>query len=356
MKPLLPDIVISIGQTNVKIAVFSGAKGNRKLSFNMSMPLGNRLFVNPLVQNEKPGNLKTLVSVLKKMRKKGKIKKFRDTHLIFSDSFCIQRTILAGLSSTTSEMQETVYSQLSSILPTALDSWYIGYKLMGLYAKRNIIYSCAAIKNNIDHLIDSCTKAGFNIISMTNRSSDTFNLFHEFMEDPSRQGLNMGVLNMCTVNSTLAVFKHGMLRHVQAIALGGENFTKCLASGLNISSSSAEELKKESTIFLPEETPEQESVQSYSALVPLLQKLSKSIFSVMENYFQIFDENKLDEIIILGRSADMSNFSTGLKSLLNTKCMSGYKVLGTIPEFNPKGINSSIINEYSSLLGSQKRI
>lgn len=356
MKPLLPDIVISIGQTNVKIATYTGPKGNRNLTFKMSIPIDGKLFKNPLMQTEKPENLKNLVLILKKIRKKGRVKKFRDTHLILSDSFCIQRTIFAGLSSNTSELNETVNHQLSNILPNNIDNWYIGYKLMGLYAKRNIIYCCAGLKNNINHLIDSCTKAGFNIISMTNRSSDTFNLFHEFMEEPARQVLNTGVLNMCTVNSSLAIFKHGLLRHVQAIALGGENFTKCLASGLNISSSSAEELKKESTIFLPEETPEQKSVQSYSALVPLLQNLSKSVFSVMENYFQVFDENKLDEIIILGRTADMNNFSTGLKSLLNTKCQTGYKVLGSVPELNPKGIDSSVINEYSSLLGSQKRI
>jgi Tfp pilus assembly PilM family ATPase len=176
------------------------------------------------------------------------------------------------------------------------------------------------------------------------------------MEDPVRQSLNTAVLNMCSTSSSLAVFKNGMLRHVQAIAIGGENFTKTLASGLNISSDSAEKLKRDSVIFLPEESPEQKDVKSYSALLPLMQNLSRSLFSVMENYFQNFNENRIDELIVLGRAADMSNFTTGLQSLLNTKCISGALVFSKIPEINPQGLNKAIVNEYSSLLGSQKRI
>ncbi|PKK90675.1 MAG: hypothetical protein CVV64_07270 [Candidatus Wallbacteria bacterium HGW-Wallbacteria-1] len=355
MKGFLPNLVLSVGNSSVKAAIFEGTRGNRRVLQTLSVKTGSTLFQNPIAREESLTNFQELVDAISKLRKQisGKV---GDCLLQLSDSFCIERVVQLGLRKTTQESTEELEREVGKILPEPVGKYNLSHMIVGVYSKLNLALAVATMKHNMDQIIKAAVKAGFNPVMVSPKTPDNLNLFHEFVSLPGNQDRTIAIVRISHRSSTISIFRNACLRHVQNIAIGGHDFSKTLAQGLKISLKNAEEIKRGEVIFLPQFAQEQNGVSNFIAIKPALEELVRSLFGALEQYFQSFDDNRIDQVLIMGAGSRIPNLEVALSHYLNAPVMRAVSLVKGVPELDISAVPDDVIDEFGPLLGTQKRI
>lgn len=125
------------------------------------------------------------------------------------------------------------------------------------------------------------------------------------------------LMDMGSRDTTISLVDGGHLRISHSIETSGEDLTRALASGLNISWRRAEEIKKENGLKIMNENS-----QIAGIITPLLDSIVNSTQNVMDAHF-LKTKKKIEKLMIYGGASKMPGFAEYLNSRLKIDVVAG---------------------------------
>lgn len=137
------------------------------------------------------------------------------------------------------------------------------------------------------------------------------------MNDMWEQDENYGILNIGTVQSTLAVFKDRHLRFVRAIPYGGVDLTRSLARGLGVTEAEAEADK---LAYGLEQAGDGKGGKVRELLLSHLEGLGSEITRSFDYYTAQYREGAISKLFLCGGTACLTGIEHHLSDLIDTHC------------------------------------
>jgi len=304
---------IDIGTLSIKIVEISNENGRPKLE-NYAILTDYDLALKNLAQDGAEITPKAFGGeaslMLRRLLKEGKIGA-REVNMsvpIFS-SFL---TVMELPQMPESEMINAIQFEAKKYIPVFLDSVAIDWSLIGTSSDGKILILLVAIpKDLINEYATIARETGLKLLTI---ELETISAAHALIgNDPVPAVL----MDMGSRDTTISVVDGGHLRISHSIETSGEDLTRALANGLNISWRRAEELKKENGLKIMDSNS-----QITSVLTPLLDIIIKATQDIIDIYFSK-TKKKIEKLIIYGGASKMPGFAEYLHNRLKMDVVIG---------------------------------
>ncbi len=244
---------------------------------------------------------------------------YENTILLLPDHSALINLIVTPPRYSKKEMDEVIKEDFEPIMPLPIDNWNIVHKTLGIWEEDEIVLAVAAIQNNILEMGGIVQKAGLNPTVIDLNFLNVANLVEHHLTSSENKGKNIGVIHLGHESTSVGVFRDGQLKSLQNRPIGAYDFTKQLSKHFHVPEEEADKFKMNENFFLPEASPEQESLYNFTVIKNAFAVLVREIFSSIESYLTKFREFSIHEIIISGGGANFENIHVALGSNLNTK-------------------------------------
>jgi len=259
------------------------------------------------------------------------LKKLIDEMRIESTSAHISMGAFKGLSTLIEvsdieeeNIEEIVKAEANKYIPISLDEVYLSWDIVSRKNKKKFLEKVKGIRNNnkekkyLEILLVAAPKeevykyekivniAGIKVKSL---ELDIFSLTRALVGDDLGTFL---IIDMGAKITNIVLIRKGVIRINRNINVGGDEITKNVMSGLNISWDRAEEFKKKNNYL---------SGEGKSMLMPVIDTIKKESERVIDLGLGS-NKSKIDSIIITGGGVDISGIenifynSLGLKAKL----------------------------------------
>lgn len=252
------------------------------------------------------------------------------------------------------EVRNIVLKKLKPTLPISIDRWFFDMQEVENSGNGRLFLVEAILRNNLFEIEKNIRRLGLNPVGVDINSFNTVNVFSEYLEKEDNRDKNISIMCMNNKSTTIMVFRNGNLRTAQTRLIGGYDFARRLSEERNLSLSESENILRNETIFLPENTDEQENIKNYSILKPVFSELITSIFNMFEYYSETFRESEIHEIIISGGFSNLRNFDRHLASRMNIKVKKSSDIV-VVKKKKGNIISSDDVNSLIPCLGSSLR-
>ena len=265
------------------------------------------------------------------------------------DNFSIVKLLSLEKTPAENELEAVIKKNIEADLPQAYEMWDFTTDIVDCTDNGINMIVLATLKRNLENVIDM---VGDSLAEPDYVSCSSFlaqEILYPYIE--SKPGANIALVNMGNTVTSVSIFKGTHLRFMQNIYIGGYNFTLDVANAMQMSTSEAENFKKNEIFFLPEYAPQQEKVKNYLAIKSTFMELARGIFYFFESYFTKYFEEKIDEIIIYGGGANFKNIEVTLGGMLNIPVK---KASSVIKVKNAEGgdLEDEKVNACLSMLGA----
>lgn len=265
------------------------------------------------------------------------------------DNFSIVKLLSLEKTPAENELEAVIKKNIEADLPQAYEMWDFTTDIVDCTDNGINMIVLATLKRNLENVIDM---VGDSLAEPDYVSCSSFlaqEILYPYIE--SKPGANIALVNMGNTVTSVSIFKGTHLRFMQNIYIGGYNFTLDVANAMQMSTSEAENFKKNEIFFLPEYAPQQEKVKNYLSIKSTFMELARGIFYFFESYFTKYFEEKIDEIIIYGGGANFKNIEVTLGGMLNIPVK---KASSVIKVKNAEGgdLEDEKVNACLSMLGA----
>lgn len=265
------------------------------------------------------------------------------------DNFSIVKLLSLEKTPAENELEAVIKKNIEADLPQAYEMWDFTTDIVDCTDNGINMIVLATLKRNLENVIDMVSDSLAEPDYVSCSSFLAQEILYPYIE--SRPGANIALVNMGNTVTSVSIFKGTHLRFMQNIYIGGYNFTLDVANAMQMSTSEAENFKKNEIFFLPEYAPQQEKVKNYTAIKSTFMELARGIFYFFESYFTKYFEEKIDEIIIYGGGANFKNIEVTLGGMLNIPVK---KASSVIKVKNAEGgdLEEEKVNACLSMLGA----
>jgi type IV pilus assembly protein PilM len=221
-------------------------------------------------------------------------------------------------------MEEVVKEGFEPIMPLPIESWFVSYETVGAWEEDEVVRAMAVIKNNLLETGGIIQKSGLNPVLMDINFLNVANLAEAYLTSIENKEKNICLVHLGHESTSIGVFRDGMLRAMQNRPIGAYDFTKQISKHFHVPESEADQFKRNEIFFLPEPSPEQDSLYNFTVIKNTFASLTREIFGAIESYLTKFREFSIHEILISGGGANFANISVALSTNMNTsvKCIS----------------------------------
>ncbi|MFW5782302.1 MAG: pilus assembly protein PilM [Candidatus Muiribacteriaceae bacterium] len=253
-----------------------------------------------------------------------------------------------------SRVKEIVVKKLKPTLPISIDRWFYDVQEVERTNAQRIFLVEAILRNNLFEIERQVRRIGLNPVGVDINSFNSVNLFSEYLESEDNTGRNISVVSLNNRSTTVMVFRNGHLRTAQTRLVGGYDIIRHLSEAHSINATDAEKIMREQTIFLPENTEEQDNINNFNIIKPVFSELLMSLFNMYEYYTENFKESEINKIILTGGLSNMKNLDKQLEARLNIDVIKGDSL---VEVFNRKGerLSRQDINTLAASAGSLLR-
>jgi len=250
-------------------------------------------------------------------------------------------------------LNNLVIEKLSTFLPVAVSEWFIDFQTLEEKNENKVIISEAILKKNLFEFGEIFQKAGINLQTIDISSFNVINIFNKYLSNPENKKKNIALVNMGNNNTTVMIFKEGILKNLRNLGVGGKDFTQNIMDAKGLGLEDAEKYKKEELFFIADETEEQSKIENYNIIKPSFGKLIKGMYDSFDHYLAKFREFKIHEIILTGGPANFKNIEKLIFRHLNIPVTVGSEILNI--KYNGNDMMKSDINIFSSAIGALMR-
>lgn len=266
---------------------------------------------NPIIESLPIQN--TISNMIKSLKLK-----YEDILLILPDHSALLNLIITTPHYSKKEIEQAIKDDFATIMPIPLENWHIDYTIVGPWEDQEIIMAVAAIKNNIVEIGGLVQKAGLNPKIIDVNFFNVANLIEHYLISEDNKGKNIVLVHLGHETTSIGIFRDGQIRTFLNRPIGGYDFTKQLSKHFQVEEKDAEQFKRNEIFFLPEPSPEQESLYNYTVIKNVFTALVREIFSAIEGYLTRFREFTIHEVIISGGGANFQNIDVMLANNFNT--------------------------------------
>lgn len=265
------------------------------------------------------------------------------------DNFSIVKLLSLEKTPAENELEAVIKKNIEADLPQAYEMWDFTTDIVDCTDNGINMIVLATLKRNLENVIDMVNDSLAEPDYVSCSSFLAQEILYPYIE--SKPGANIALVNMGNTVTSVSIFKGTHLRFMQNIYIGGYNFTLDVANAMQMSTSEAENYKKNEIFFLPEYAPQQEKVKNYLSIKSTFMELARGIFYFFESYFTKYFEEKIDEIIIYGGGANFKNIEVTLGGMLNIPVK---KASSVIKVKNAEGgdLEEEKVNACLSMLGA----
>jgi len=278
--------------------------------------------------------------------------KNRDAVLVMYDSTVIINWLNISVKPN-ENLNGLVLEKLSTFLPVAVNEWFIDFHTLEEKNENKVIISEAILKQNLFEFGDIFQKAGLNLKTVDISSFNVINLFNNYLSNPENAKKNIALVNMGNNNTTVMIFKEGILKNLRNLGVGGKDFTQNIMDAKELGLEDAEKYKKEELFFVASESEEQSKVENYNIIKPSFGKLIKGMYDSFDHYLAKFREFKIHEIILTGGPANFRNMEKLIYRHLNINVTVGSELL--VVKYNGNDLMKNEVNTFSSAIGALMR-
>ncbi|MCX6813262.1 MAG: pilus assembly protein PilM [Candidatus Azambacteria bacterium] len=339
---------IDIGTLSIKIVEFSNENGRPKLE-NYAILTNYDLALRNLVQGGAEKTPKVFGGeanpMLRRLIKAGEIKA-REINMsvpIFSSFLTVME--LPQMSEL--EVAKAVQFEAKKYVPVSLDSVVIDWSLIGTSgdgppaerAGKILVLLVAIPKDLINEYTNIARETDLKLLTI---ELETVSAARALIgNDPVPTVL----MDMGSRDTTISVVDNGSLRISHSIETSGEDLTRVLANGLNISWRRAEELKKENGLKIMDNNS-----QITSVLTPLLNIIISAAQNIIDIYFSK-TKKKIEKLIIYGGASKMPGFAEYLNSRLKMDVIVGTPFSRVVYPEKLKPVIDEIGHEFTIAIG-----
>src|SRR3989344_888293 len=210
------------------------------------------------------------------------------------------------------EIASAVQFEAKKYIPVPLESVLIDWSLIGVNGDGQISILLVAIPKDLASEYANIAKEAE--LKLVNLELETMSATRALIgNDP----IPAALLDMGYRDTTISVVDGSHLRISHSIETSGEDLTRTLSSGLNISWRRAEELKKEHGLEVIDKNS-----QIGGVITPFLDIIVSATKNIIDLYFSKTNK-KIEKLIIYGGAAKMPGFSEYLSKGLNIDVLVG---------------------------------
>lgn len=265
------------------------------------------------------------------------------------DNFSIIKLLSLEKTPSENELESVIRSNIESDLPQPYELWEFTADIVDRTDNGINMIVLATLRRNLESIIDMVSDGLAEPDYVSCSSFLAHEVLHPYIE--SRPDANIAIINMANTVTSVSIFKGSHLRFMQNIYIGGYNFTLDIANAMQISTTEAENFKKNELFFLPEYAPQQEKVKNYLTVKSTFMELARGIFYFFESYFTKYFEEKIDEIIVYGGGANFKNIEVTLGGMLNIPVKKASEIIKVKNE-DGSDLDGDTVNAALAMLGA----
>jgi len=209
------------------------------------------------------------------------------------------------------EITSAVQFEAKKYVPVPLESVVVDWSLIGEEAEKILVILVAIPKDLINEYAVIARDAGLKLLTI---ELETVSAARALIGNDPIPAILMDVGSRDT---TISLVDGGHLRISHSIETSGEDLTRALVNGLNISWRRAEEIKKENGLKIINENS-----QIAGIIAPLLDSIVNSTQNIMDVHFSK-TKKKIEKIIIYGGASKMPGFAGYLNGRLKVDVVIG---------------------------------
>lgn len=216
------------------------------------------------------------------------------------------------------ETEEAIREDFTPIMPMPIENWHIINQSLGLWEDDEITLALAIIRQNLLEIGGIIQETGLTLQTIDLNFFNVANLIEHHLASAENKGKNIAVVHLGNETTSVGVFRDGQLRSFLNRPIGGYDFTKKISKHFHVPESEADQFKCNEIFFLPETSPEQDSLYNFTVIKEAFAQLAREIFSTIEAFLTKYREFSIHEVIISGGGANFQNINVMLASNLNT--------------------------------------
>lgn len=194
------------------------------------------------------------------------------------------------------KLAEAVELEVTQYIPMPISTLYIDYDIISSTKEELTIALSAAPRT----LVDKCLTAAKNANLRPVAVEPNINGVSRVLQATEKAHLSTLIVDISQANTDIAVFDLGAIQVSGGTAVGGNTFTIDIAKTLKIPLENAHQLKIINGLNSSEN---QDSIKE--ALTPALEKITAEIKKVLRYYTERLDNNKIEQIIIIGAGSNI---------------------------------------------------
>ena len=213
-----------------------------------------------------------------------------------------------------SERKELIKKEVQTSIPLKGDALVYSYKVLSEASESVEILVAAANREGVVEWRRFFERRNIEVEIFDIETLATFRgVFAEIPKEP------VCLIDIGTLRTTISIFDEIGLRYSYGLEIGGETFTKEIASQLRVSEEEAEELKKKAGLSDQDE-------RIFPILIKVLQTIAKEVLMSFR-YFKEQTGKDVKGVILVGGSSDLKGIEDYFSANLNLYVRSGKSVL-----------------------------
>lgn len=250
-----------------------------------------------------------------------------------------------------SELKEAVRWEIKNSLPFPAETAQINFHILNEYIEDHVkkldLLAVACPKPLIDRTLSIAIGAGLKPVHL---NIGPFALWNALLTwDQRKIGKIIGLIDLGAEKTGIYIFKDDMIQFSREVTPAGVDLTKAIMEGItsekdpSLLFERAEGIKRE--MGVPLESPQ--TSKMIFLIRPVFEKLVAEIGRSLEYYKSLFNEEKIDKLILTGGGAHIKNISTYLSNELHLPVES----LNPLEEilFDPKQVDIQTLRQRGSI-------
>lgn len=269
--------------------------------------------------DQKEQDVKAISGILKTLVEEVNLKTKKVNLVVSGSGIQIKHLTVPSLPKT--ELKEAIRWEIKSSLPFPAETAQIDFHILNEYVEDNIkkldLLAVVCPKSMIDQTLSIAIGAGLKPVHL---DIDLFALWNLLLTwNQFKKGEITGLIDLGAEKTGIYIFKNESLQFSREMTPAGADFTNAIMEGIGAEGSlqplfeQAERIKREMGIPL-ESTPTSKII---FYIRPVLEKLVTEIGRSLEYYKSLFNEEKIDRLILTGGGANLKNMSTYLSNELH---------------------------------------
>ncbi len=236
--------------------------------------------------------------------------------LLIPDSFVLYEIVSLSKKLTKEDKEKCIKDVFKDKMELPFDRWIISENLIESDEENEKLCLVALLKKNLLEIGEIVQEIGLNPIEIDTNFFNVANLIEKYLMDTDKKDKNIALINLGNESTTIGIFKNGIIKQIRSCSIGSYDFTSQISRHFHISEKDADRFKIKEPFFLPEYSEEQETFYNYHIIKDKFTKLYSDILKDFEDYTSKSEEEKIEEILLVGGGANFKNIEIMLKEKL----------------------------------------